>query len=108
MEINLEQVDKKLDDIETTIAIFEQKLSSIPPKVFENIPQMETQTQALAPTQNPLSATPSLAAPAGATVVTGTGGPPPPPGAGVPPPPGAPPSGNIPLPPGQDVPSLSP
>lgn len=41
MEINLEQVDKKMDDIETTIAIFEQKLSSIPPKVFENIPVME-------------------------------------------------------------------
>lgn len=50
MENNLENVDKKLDDIETTIAIFEQKLSSIPEKVFENLPVAQQQTQVLAPT----------------------------------------------------------
>jgi hypothetical protein len=44
MENNLENVDRKLDDIETTIAIFEQKLSSIPEKVFENLPVAQQQT----------------------------------------------------------------
>ena len=31
-------VDERLDDLETLISIFEAKLDSLPPEVFENVP----------------------------------------------------------------------
>lgn len=106
MEINLDHVDRKMDDIETTIAIFEQKLASIPAKVFENVPVVQPQTTILAPTVNPLGAAANIPPPPPNGSVSGAGGPPPPPGANIPPPPGAPPPppGSIaPPPPGASV-----
>ena len=61
-EMKLHDVDEKLDEIETLISIFEQKLDSLPPEVFSELPQVENlPNQApLALTENPLGPPPTV------------------------------------------------
>jgi len=35
----MHDVDERLDELETIISIFEQKLDSLPPEIFSNMPQ---------------------------------------------------------------------
>jgi len=54
----MHDVDERLDELETIISIFEQKLDSLPPEIFSDMPQqvqnLENPAQILVPTENPL------------------------------------------------------
>ena len=53
----MHDVDEKLDELETIIAIFEQKLDSLPPETFSDMPQQVVSLPNQAPlqaTENPL------------------------------------------------------
>ena len=53
----MHDVDERLDELETLISIFEQKLDSLPPEVFSDMPpvvQSLPNQVPLAPTENPL------------------------------------------------------
>jgi len=39
VETKMHDVDERLDELETIISIFEQKLDSLPPEIFSNMPQ---------------------------------------------------------------------
>lgn len=39
--MKLHDVDERLDELDTLISIFEQKLDSLPPDVFAELPQVE-------------------------------------------------------------------
>ena len=53
----MHDVDERLDELETLITIFEQKLDSLPPELFSEMPPLvqalPNQTP-LVPTENPL------------------------------------------------------
>jgi hypothetical protein len=57
IEMKVHDVDERLDELETLISIFEQKLDSLPPEVFSDMPpvvQSLPNQVPLAPTENPL------------------------------------------------------
>ncbi len=55
--MKLHDVDERLDELETLVTIFEQKLDSLPPEVFSDMPPVVASLpnqEKLAPTENPL------------------------------------------------------
>lgn len=56
VDMKMHDVDEKLDELETLISIFEQKLDSLPPEVFSDMPQIEAlpSSTPLTLTENPL------------------------------------------------------
>ena len=55
--MKMHEVDERLDELETLVQIFEQKLDSLPPEIFSElaplVPSLPNQIP-LIPTENPL------------------------------------------------------
>ena len=61
-EKKIHDLDEKLDTLETSIAIFEEKMKSLPPEAFEHPPVEEPQVENLGQAQN-LAMTDGIAKP---------------------------------------------